>query len=144
MNIHPIVQFLKDVFVNSVYQCCAKVLHSSSFIFYVWFCKFTFCTLLVSSLSSRNTKYCLKFSKAILSFSWPLCPYAVALCVLWSPLFVCLVLVMCVRLWCDVMWLTRINFACSLNYMLNRYCAFCVSRLPWLNVKGLVKNVFGF
>ena len=24
MNIHPIVQFLKDVFVNSVFQCCAK------------------------------------------------------------------------------------------------------------------------
>jgi len=121
MNIHPIDQFLKDVFVNSVFLCCAKVLQSSSFIFYIWFGKFTFYKLLVSFLSSTNTEYCLNFNKASLSFSCPLCPYAVALYVLWSPLFVCL----CTCYVCPiVMWLTRINFACSLNYMLNLYSAF--------------------
>jgi hypothetical protein len=126
-NCHPIVQFLKDIFINSVFQCCAKVFQSGSFIFYTLFCKFTFCTLLVSFLSGRNTEYCLNINKAILSLSCPLFPYAVALYVLWSPLFVCL----CSGYVCpNVMYVTRINFACFFNYILNLYSAFCVSRLP--------------
>ena len=141
INCHPIFQFLKNIFINSGFQCCAKFFQSGSFIFYTWFCNITFCTLLVSFLSGRNTEYCLNINKAILSLSCPVCPYALALYVLWSPLFVCL----CSCYVCPtVMCVTCINYACSLNYMLNRYSAFCVSRLPWLNVKGLVKIVLSF
>jgi hypothetical protein len=75
-----------------------------------------------------------KLNKEILSLSCPLY-------VLWSPLFVCL----CSCYVCPtVMFVTRMNYACSLNYMLNRYSAFCVSQLPWLNVKGLVKIILSF
>lgn len=74
MNSHPIDQFLKDIFVNSVFQCCAKVLQSISFIFYTRFCKFTFCAPLVHSFQAE-IEYCLNDNKAILSSSCPLYPY---------------------------------------------------------------------